>query len=51
MMKKMSGGGMGKMMKAMGKMGGMGGMGGMMGAGGGKQNAASGLMARLTGRG
>jgi signal recognition particle subunit SRP54 len=50
MMKKMSGGGMGKMMKAMGKMGGMG---GMMGGGtsGGKQNAASGLMARLTGRG
>jgi signal recognition particle subunit SRP54 len=48
-MKKMSGGGMSKMMKAMGKMGGMGGM--MGGAGGGKQNAASGLMARLTGRG
>jgi signal recognition particle subunit SRP54 len=50
MMKKMSGGGMGKMMKAMGKMGGMGGMMGG-GAGAGKQNAASGLMARLTGRG
>jgi signal recognition particle subunit SRP54 len=50
MMKKMSGGGMGKMMKAMGKMGGMGGMMGG-GAGGTKQNAASGLMARLTGRG
>jgi signal recognition particle subunit SRP54 len=51
MMKKMSGGGMGKMMKAMGKMGGMGGMPGMPGMGGGKQNAASGLLARLTGRG
>ncbi len=48
MMKKMQSGGMGKMMKAMGKMGGMG---GMMGGGGGVQNAASGLMARLTGRG
>ncbi len=50
MMKKMQGGGMGKMMKAMGKMGGMGGMPGMGGAPA-KQNAASGLMARLTGRG
>ena len=49
MMKKMQSGGMGKMMKAMGKMGGMGGM--MGGGGGGAQNAASGLMARLTGRG
>ena len=53
MMKKMQGGGMGKMLKAMGKMGGMGGMSGMpgMGAAPAKQNAASGLMARLTGRG
>jgi signal recognition particle subunit SRP54 len=39
LMKKMQSSGMGKMMKAMGKMGGTG-----------VQNAASGLMARLTGR-
>ena len=49
-MKKMQGSGMGKMMKMMGKMGGMPGMPGM-GGGGGTPNAASSLMARLTGRG